>query len=59
MLHDYVGDVVRITVGALVTRWRGEPADQPAESVGDWRWWPLDALPLDLFECSAQVHGSR
>jgi ADP-ribose pyrophosphatase YjhB (NUDIX family) len=55
MLHDQVGEVVRITFGALVTRWRGEPADQPGESVGDWRWWPLDALPPDLFECSAQI----
>nr|WP_258053327.1 NUDIX domain-containing protein [Streptomyces sp. Ru72] len=55
MLLDQVGDVVRITFGALVTRWRGEPADQPDESVGDWRWWPLDALPPDLFECSAQI----
>ncbi|MFI9249908.1 bifunctional class I SAM-dependent methyltransferase/NUDIX hydrolase [Streptomyces sp. NPDC053069] len=55
MFLDQVGDVVRITFGALVTRWRGEPADQPGESVGDWRWWPLDALPPDLFECSAQI----
>ncbi|MFF9172120.1 MULTISPECIES: NUDIX domain-containing protein [unclassified Streptomyces] len=55
MLLDRVGDVVRITFGALVTRWRGEPADQPGESVGDWGWWPLDALPSGLFECSAQI----
>lgn len=55
MLLDQVGDVVRITFGALVTRWRGEPADQPGESVGDWGWWPLDALPSGLFECSAQI----
>ncbi|MFF0225440.1 NUDIX domain-containing protein [Streptomyces sp. NPDC004629] len=55
MLLDRVGDVVRITFGALVTRWRGEPADQPDESIGDWRWWPLDALPPNLFECSAQI----
>jgi SAM-dependent methyltransferase len=47
MFLDRVGDVVRITFGALVTRWRGEPTDQPDESVGDWRWWPLDALPPD------------
>ncbi|MFG2125005.1 NUDIX domain-containing protein [Streptomyces sp. NPDC048710] len=54
-LVDQVGGVVRITVGAIVTAWRGEPADQPNESVGDWRWWPLDALPPGLFECSAQI----
>lgn len=55
MVLDQVGDVVRITFGALVTDWRGEPADQPGESVGDWGWWPLDALPSGLFECSAQI----
>ncbi|KUN03000.1 methyltransferase [Streptomyces yokosukanensis] len=55
MLLDHVGDVVRVTFGTLVTRWRGEPADQIDESVGDWRWWPLDALPPELFECSAQI----
>lgn len=54
-LVDHVGDVVRITVGALVTAWEGEPADQTGESVGDWDWWPLDELPDALFECSAQI----
>ncbi|MEU5246077.1 NUDIX domain-containing protein [Streptomyces asoensis] len=51
---DQVGGVVRMTVGAVVTDWEGEPADQPGESVGDWRWYPLDRLPPSLFECSAQ-----
>ncbi|WUJ41505.1 NUDIX hydrolase [Streptomyces sp. NBC_00386] len=54
-LVDHVGDVVRVTVGALVTAWQGEPATQPDESVGDWAWWPLDDLPDGLFECSAQI----
>ncbi|MFJ8112278.1 bifunctional class I SAM-dependent methyltransferase/NUDIX hydrolase [Streptomyces sp. NPDC096132] len=51
---DRVAGVVRVTVGAVVGAWRGEPADQPGESVGDWRWYPLDRLPPSLFECSAQ-----
>lgn len=51
---DRVEGVVRMTVGAVVDRWTGEPADQPGESVGDWRWYPLDRLPPSLFECSAQ-----
>lgn len=54
-LVDHVGDVVRVTVGALVTAWEGEPATQPDESVGDWDWWPLDELPDGLFECSSQI----
>lgn len=55
-LVDRVGDVVRVTVGAVVNAWQGEPSTQPDESVGDWRWWALNQLPQqDLFECSAQI----
>ncbi|SEP92272.1 ADP-ribose pyrophosphatase YjhB, NUDIX family [Streptomyces sp. yr375] len=53
-LVDHVDGVVRLTVGAVVTDWEGEPADQPGESVGDWRWYSLDHLPPSLFVCSAQ-----
>jgi 8-oxo-dGTP pyrophosphatase MutT (NUDIX family) len=53
-LLDPVGDVVRVTVPAVVTAWDGEAADQPGEKVGDWRWFPLDRLPENLFVCSAQ-----
>ncbi|MFJ4714502.1 NUDIX domain-containing protein [Streptomyces sp. NPDC088785] len=54
-LIDRVGDVVRVTVGAVVSDWRGEPATQPDEKVGDWGWWPLDRLPDGLFDCSGQI----
>ncbi|MFI0543273.1 bifunctional class I SAM-dependent methyltransferase/NUDIX hydrolase [Streptomyces sp. WSLK1-3] len=53
-LLDDVDGVVRMTVATQVTAWRGEPRDQPGERVGDWRWFPLDRLPLGLFVCSAQ-----
>ncbi|MFI6934153.1 NUDIX domain-containing protein [Streptomyces sp. NPDC050287] len=53
-LLDHVDAVVRVTVAARVTAWRGEPADQPGERVGDWRWFALDRLPENLFVCSAQ-----
>ncbi|MFF3565061.1 NUDIX domain-containing protein [Streptomyces sp. NPDC002574] len=54
-LVDRVGDVPRVTIGAVVTAWEGEPADQPGESVGDWQWFPLDRLPDGLFLPSAHV----
>ncbi|MFE0455260.1 NUDIX domain-containing protein [Streptomyces sp. NPDC058914] len=54
-LLDHADGVVRVTVGAVVTDWRGEPADQPGERVGDWRWYALDQLPPSLFVCSAQT----
>ncbi|WUB50161.1 NUDIX hydrolase [Streptomyces griseorubiginosus] len=53
-LLDDVDGVVRMTVASEVTAWRGEPSDQPDERVGDWRWFPLDRLPENLFVCSAQ-----
>ncbi|MGW2049820.1 NUDIX domain-containing protein [Streptomyces sp. NPDC001858] len=53
-LLDHVDGVPRMTVGAVVADWEGEPADQPGESVGDWRWYSLDHLPPSLFVCSAQ-----
>ncbi|WP_432117612.1 bifunctional class I SAM-dependent methyltransferase/NUDIX hydrolase [Streptomyces sp. bgisy032] len=54
-LLDDAGGVVRMTVAARVTAWRGEPSDQPGESVGRWRWFALDRLPEELFVCSAQA----
>ncbi|MFJ9179385.1 bifunctional class I SAM-dependent methyltransferase/NUDIX hydrolase [Streptomyces sp. NPDC102360] len=54
VLVGQVGPVVRATVPAIVTRWDGEPATQPNESVGDWRWHPLDQLPDGLFVPSGQ-----
>ncbi|MBK3634592.1 NUDIX domain-containing protein [Streptomyces sp. MBT97] len=54
-LVDHVEDVLRVTVGALVHAWQGQPATQPDENVGDWAWHPLDQLPDGLFVCSAQI----
>ncbi|MFI6856575.1 bifunctional class I SAM-dependent methyltransferase/NUDIX hydrolase [Streptomyces sp. NPDC050416] len=54
-LLDDAGGLVRVTVAARVTAWRGEPSDQPGESVGRWRWFALDRLPEELFVCSAQA----
>ncbi|MGW7262315.1 NUDIX domain-containing protein [Streptomyces sp. NPDC054842] len=54
VLVDQVDTVVRTTVPAVVTQWEGDPATQPNESVGDWRWHPVDRLPDGLFIASAQ-----
>ncbi|MET9185017.1 NUDIX hydrolase [Streptomyces tendae] len=54
-LVDHVDGVLRVTVGALVHAWQGQPATQPEESVGDWEWYPLDQLPDGLFVCSSQI----
>ncbi|MER5960527.1 NUDIX domain-containing protein [Streptomyces sp. NPDC001893] len=49
-LLDRVGDVVRVTVPAVITRWAGIP-QQREEAIGSW---PLNALPGPLFVPSAQ-----
>ncbi|EFG04809.1 NUDIX domain-containing protein [Streptomyces clavuligerus] len=54
LLLDTAAGTTRATVAALVTSWDGEPADQPGETVGDWRWHRPDALPDGLFVPSAQ-----
>jgi 8-oxo-dGTP pyrophosphatase MutT (NUDIX family) len=54
-LVDQVDGVLRVTVGALIHVWQGQPTTQPDESVGDWAWHPLGQLPDDLFVCSAQI----
>ncbi|MEU8759540.1 bifunctional class I SAM-dependent methyltransferase/NUDIX hydrolase [Streptomyces sp. NPDC048659] len=52
-LLDRVGDVVRVTVPVVITRWAGVP-QQREEAIGAWRFWPLNALPGPLFVPSAQ-----
>ncbi|MFF9671260.1 NUDIX domain-containing protein [Streptomyces eurythermus] len=52
-LLDRLGDVVRVTVPAVVHRWSGTP-QQREETIRAWRFWPLDALPGPLFVPSAQ-----
>lgn len=54
-LVDHVEGILRVTVGALVHAWQGQPATQPDENIGDWAWHPLEQLPDGLFECSAQI----
>ncbi|MFJ8769877.1 hypothetical protein [Streptomyces clavifer] len=52
-LLDRVGDVVRLTVPVLVTRWSGVP-HQLEEAIGSWTFWPLPSLHQPLFVPSAQ-----
>lgn len=53
LLDDNCG-VARSTMVAVINRWKGEPADQPDESMSDWHWYPLDQLPDGLFIPTAQ-----
>lgn len=53
-LLDENRGVARSAVVAVIDRWKGEPADQPDESMSDWHWYPLDLLPDGLFIPTAQ-----
>ncbi|MFF2773832.1 NUDIX domain-containing protein [Streptomyces sp. NPDC058052] len=52
-LLDHVGGVPRLTVPVLVTRWSGIPRQREG-TIGDWRFWGLDALPQPLLAASSQ-----
>ncbi|MER7516518.1 bifunctional class I SAM-dependent methyltransferase/NUDIX hydrolase [Streptomyces sp. NPDC126499] len=52
-LLDRVDDVVRVTVPVLVPHWSGVP-QQREDTIGDWHFWPEEALPQSLFVPSSQ-----
>ncbi|MFJ5677843.1 NUDIX hydrolase [Streptomyces sp. NPDC093097] len=55
MLHDDLDGLHRITMAALVTRYRGTPYAAEPELVGAWEWHHPTALPGPLFTPSAQI----
>ncbi|WP_328907117.1 NUDIX domain-containing protein [Streptomyces sp. NBC_00234] len=55
MLHDVVGDINRISMGAVVTVDSGVPEVTEPELISAWRWTGLDEIPEPLFHPSAQV----
>ncbi|MFC9245877.1 NUDIX hydrolase [Streptomyces sp. NPDC057136] len=55
MLHDVVGGINRISMGAVVTVGSGVPEVTEPELISTWRWTGLDEIPEPLFHPSAQV----
>ncbi|MFE2937360.1 NUDIX hydrolase [Streptomyces sp. NPDC059278] len=55
MLHDVVGGINRVSMGAEVTVRSGAPRVTEPHLISTWRWTGLDTLPGSLFSPSAQV----
>ncbi|MYU35674.1 NUDIX domain-containing protein [Streptomyces sp. SID8358] len=55
MLHDVVGGINRISMGALVTVESGDAEVTEPHLVSTWRWCEAESLPGALFDPSAQI----
>ncbi|MEU6926611.1 MULTISPECIES: NUDIX domain-containing protein [unclassified Streptomyces] len=55
MLHDVVGGINRVSMGAAVTIASASPRVTEPHLISTWQWTGLDALPGPLFAPSAQV----
>jgi len=46
--EEFSGDAHFITIGMLAEQFEGEPKVMEPDII-EWRWWPLDGLPENLF----------
>ncbi|MFF6906856.1 NUDIX hydrolase [Streptomyces sp. NPDC012389] len=55
MLHDVIGGINRISMGALVRLHSGIPEVTEPHLISAWRWTAPEELPTPLFDPSAQI----
>ncbi|MFH8478732.1 NUDIX hydrolase [Streptomyces sp. NPDC018055] len=55
MLHDVIGGINRISMGALVRLNSGLPEVTEPHLISAWRWTAPEELPAPLFDPSAQI----
>ncbi|MFE2293841.1 NUDIX hydrolase [Streptomyces sp. NPDC059452] len=55
MLHDVIGGINRISMGAVVRLGSGVPEVTEPHLISAWRWTAPAALPTPLFDPSAQI----
>ncbi|MFJ9688788.1 NUDIX hydrolase [Streptomyces bacillaris] len=55
MVHDVIGGINRISMGALVRLGSGVPEVTEPHLISAWRWTAPEALPAPLFDPSAQI----
>ncbi len=53
--NDRVPDAHFITIGTLCEDATGEPRLREPEEIVEWKWWPLQALPPNLFPPSRKM----
>lgn len=47
--NDIARDAHFVTIGFLCREFKGEPKSMEPEEITEWRWFPLDALPENMF----------
>ena len=55
MVHDVVGGINRISMGALVRAESAIPQVTEPHLISVWRWTAPEELPSPLFDPSAQI----
>ncbi|MFJ4964611.1 hypothetical protein EES43_26900 [Streptomyces sp. ADI96-02] len=55
MLHDVIGGINRISMGAVVRLESGSPEVTEPHLISAWRWIAPEELPTPLFHPSAQI----
>lgn len=53
--NDIVPDAHYVTIGLLCEEFEGEVATLEPEEITEWRWWPLDKLPENMFPPSRKM----
>lgn len=53
--NDVAGDAHFITLGFLCTGFEGEPRAMEPDEITEWKWFPLNSLPENMFFPSAKM----
>ena len=53
--HNLVAGVHYITIGILCDDFDGEVQTMEPEEIVEWRWWPLNQLPKNIFPPSQKI----
>lgn len=53
--NDRVPDAHFVTLGFLCEQFSGGPKVMEPDEITEWRWFPLDELPIPLFSSAAKI----
>lgn len=53
--NDKVEDAHFVTIGFLITEWKGEASVMEPDEITEWDWFDLDHLPSPLFICTERL----
>ena len=53
--NDIVPDAHFVTIGFLCEKFEGEPRVMEPDEIVEWRWFPLDGLPMPMYPTSKKM----